>query len=112
MTSSDKIFTPETLVTELQKWRSAGQKIVFTNGCFDILHLGHVDYLEKARQLGGKLVLGLNTDRSVRELKGAQRPLVNEQARARIIAALSFVDLVVLFDEDTPKCLIEALVPD
>ena len=96
----------------VQAWKSRGEKVVFTNGCFDILHLGHVDYLEKARQLGDKLVLGLNTDRSVRKLKGNQRPVVEQGARARVMAALSFVDLVVLFDEDTPKWLIETLVPD
>ncbi|MES2734363.1 MAG: D-glycero-beta-D-manno-heptose 1-phosphate adenylyltransferase, partial [Bacteroidota bacterium] len=90
----------------------AGQKVVFTNGCFDILHIGHVDYLEKAQQLGHKLVLGLNTDSSIKRLKGEKRPIVTEYARARVMASLSFVDLVVLFDEDTPLCLIEAVQPD
>src|SRR5688572_3717169 len=112
MTSADKIFTAETLLPELQKWRSEGQKIVFTNGCFDLLHLGHVDYLEKARQLGDKLVLGLNTDTSIKRLKGEERPLQDEMARARIMASLLFVDAVVLFSEDTPYELIKLVQPD
>ena len=90
----------------------AGEKVVFTNGCFDIVHLGHIDYLEKARALGSKLVLGLNTDASVSRLKGPLRPVVNEYARARLMAALSFVDTVILFDEPTPSALIEDIKPD
>ena len=93
-------------------WQRADQKVVFTNGCFDIVHLGHIDYLEKARALGDRLVLGLNTDASVGRLKGPSRPVVNEYARARLMAALAFVDTVILFDEPTPKALIEALKPD
>jgi rfaE bifunctional protein nucleotidyltransferase chain/domain len=85
---------------------------VFTNGCFDLLHLGHVDYLEKARQLGDKLVLGLNTDTSIKRLKGEERPLQDEMARARIMASLLFVDAVVLFSEDTPYELIKLVQPD
>ncbi|HSI90212.1 MAG TPA: D-glycero-beta-D-manno-heptose 1-phosphate adenylyltransferase, partial [Adhaeribacter sp.] len=112
MTSADKIFTLETLLPELQKWRSENQRIVFTNGCFDLLHLGHVDYLEKARALGDKLVVGLNTDMSIRRLKGQERPLQDEMARARIMASLLFVDAVVLFSEDTPYNLIKAVQPD
>ena len=94
------------------EWQAAGQKVVFTNGCFDIVHLGHIDYLEKARALGDRLVVGLNTDASVSRLKGPLRPVVNEYARARLIAALAFVDTVILFDEPTPQALIEALRPD
>nr|WP_246440140.1 D-glycero-beta-D-manno-heptose 1-phosphate adenylyltransferase [Rhabdobacter roseus] len=93
-------------------WQRAGQKVVFTNGCFDIVHLGHIDYLEKARALGDRMVLGLNTDASVSRLKGPLRPVVNEYARARLMAALSFVDAVILFDEPTPLQLIEAVKPD
>jgi D-glycero-beta-D-manno-heptose 1-phosphate adenylyltransferase len=93
-------------------WQNAGEKIVFTNGCFDLVHLGHIDYLEKASKLGGKLVLGLNTDQSVKRLKGESRPLVNEYARARMMAAFEFIDLVVLFDQQTPLELIEKLRPD
>lgn len=92
-------------------WRACGEKIVFTNGCFDILHVGHVTYLEKARNLGKHLIVGLNTDASVRRLKGETRPLVHELDRARVLAALSGVDAVVLFDQDTPTELIEKFVP-
>jgi rfaE bifunctional protein nucleotidyltransferase chain/domain len=112
MTSADKIYTSETLEQVLQKWRAENQKIVFTNGCFDLLHLGHVDYLEKARALGDKLILGLNTDRSIRCLKGEERPLQDEMARARIMASLLFVDAVILFDEETPYNLIKQVQPD
>lgn len=89
-----------------------GRKIVFTNGCFDILHVGHVRYLQEARAQGDLLVLGLNTDASVRKLKGPDRPLQNEAARAEILAALACVDFVTLFDEETPESLIHAVRPD
>jgi rfaE bifunctional protein nucleotidyltransferase chain/domain len=85
---------------------------VFTNGCFDILHLGHLDYLEKSRDLADKLVVGLNTDKSVRQLKGPGRPINNEYARARMLAAMSFVDLVIAFNEETPLELIKKVKPD
>ena len=93
-------------------WRACGEKIVFTNGCFDILHVGHVTYLEKAAGLGKHLVVGLNSDASVRKLKGATRPLVHELDRARVLAALACVDAVVLFEQDTPTELIEKIGPD
>ena len=112
MNSTDKIFTLPQLQEQVNTWRSQGQKIVFTNGCFDLLHLGHVDYLEKARQLGDKLVLGLNTDASISRIKGPSRPLQDEMSRARIMASLLFIDAVVLFDENTPLELIEAVQPD
>jgi len=89
-----------------------GRRVVFTNGCFDILHLGHVDYLTKARALGDTLVVGVNTDASVQRLKGPSRPVVVESDRASVLAALSAVDYVCLFDEETPAELIRALVPD
>ncbi|RYU96272.1 D-glycero-beta-D-manno-heptose 1-phosphate adenylyltransferase [Emticicia agri] len=111
MTES-KIQTKEEALKQIQQWQSEGKKIVFTNGCFDIVHLGHIDYLEKARNLGDKLVLGLNTDASVRRLKGESRPIVNEYARARMMSAFEFVDTVILFDEPTPKELIETLCPN
>ena len=95
-----------------QVLRDGGQKVVFTNGCFDILHVGHVTYLEKARNLGKHLIVGLNTDASVRRLKGETRPLVHELDRARVLAALACVDAVVLFDQDTPTELIEKIRPD
>ncbi len=85
--------------------------MVFTNGCFDLLHVGHVKYLQKARELGDLLVVGLNTDASVRRLKGEGRPLIQESERAHILAALGCIDYVVLFDEDTPLTVIEALRP-
>ena len=111
MWTKDKILTLGQLRAQLAAWRAAGRPIVFTNGCFDLLHLGHVDYLEQARHLGGALVVGLNTDASVSRLKPG-RPLQDEQARARILASLAFVDAVVLFGEPTPLALIEAVRPD
>ena len=105
-----KILTPAELPATLAAWRAAGERVVFTNGCFDLLHLGHVDYLEKARALGDRLVVGLNTDASVSALKPG-RPLQDEVSRARILAALAFVDAVVLFGEPTPLALIEQVQP-
>jgi D-beta-D-heptose 7-phosphate kinase/D-beta-D-heptose 1-phosphate adenosyltransferase len=94
------------------RWRAAGERVVFTNGCFDLLHVGHVSYLERARRFGSRLVVGLNSDRSVRRLKGPERPLIDQQDRARVLAALASVDGVVVFDEETPIELILALQPD
>ena len=96
----------------LSVFRSQGLKIVFTNGCFDILHRGHVEYLSKAADMGDVLVVGLNTDASVKRLKGEGRPVNNEEARALVLASLSFVDAVVLFDEETPYELIKVVRPD
>ena len=95
-----------------QIWHKSGEKIVFTNGCFDILHVGHVSYLEKAAKLGNHLIVGLNSDDSVKRLKGDSRPLVHEMDRARILASLACVDAVVIFHEDTPARLIKAVRPD
>jgi rfaE bifunctional protein nucleotidyltransferase chain/domain len=111
-TSDSKIVTRATLQPLLAQWRLLGNKIVFTNGCFDLLHPGHTDYLEKAKALGNKLVLGLNSDRSVSALKGPTRPLVSENARAKVMAALQSVDAVVIFDEETPAELIAEVRPD
>lgn len=102
----------EEIVALARNWKACGEKVVFTNGCFDILHVGHVTYLEKARNLGKHLIVGLNTDASVRRLKGETRPLVHELDRARVLAALACVDAVVLFDQDTPTELIEQIRPD
>jgi D-beta-D-heptose 7-phosphate kinase / D-beta-D-heptose 1-phosphate adenosyltransferase len=99
------------LLQKVAAWKQQGQKIVFTNGCFDLLHAGHVTYLEGAKKRGDKLILGLNTDRSVSALKGPTRPVVNEQDRARVLAALESIDAVILFDEDTPLNLINAIQP-
>ncbi|MCS7152737.1 MAG: D-glycero-beta-D-manno-heptose 1-phosphate adenylyltransferase [Bacteroidia bacterium] len=93
-------------------WRFLEQRIVFTNGCFDLLHLGHITYLEEAAKLGDVLVVGLNSDESVRRLKGPSRPLQPQEARARILAALEFVEAVIIFEEDTPLRLIEKIAPD
>uniref|UniRef100_UPI0040481F77 D-glycero-beta-D-manno-heptose 1-phosphate adenylyltransferase n=1 Tax=Roseivirga sp. TaxID=1964215 RepID=UPI0040481F77 len=112
MESKSKIKSWESLKEQVDLWKKAGEKVVFSNGCFDILHLGHIDYLEKARSLGNRLVIGLNDDDSVRQLKGAKRPVNNEIARSRILAALEFVDGVTIFSEDTPKELIAFLIPD
>ncbi len=111
MSTADKISSLESLKQKITAWKQGGDKVVFTNGCFDILHLGHIDYLEKAAHKGNKLVIGLNTDASVTRLKGKERPINNEYARARMLAALSFVDAVVSFAEDTPYELIKALQP-
>ncbi|MFL5729742.1 MAG: D-glycero-beta-D-manno-heptose 1-phosphate adenylyltransferase [Cytophagaceae bacterium] len=109
--TSDKILSKEKALPLVNEWKKNG-KVVFTNGCFDILHLGHVDYLEKARNLGDKLVLGLNTDKSISRIKGPDRPITDQNSRARVIAALAFVDAVILFDEETPYDLISYLKPD
>jgi len=100
------------VLARVRQWRDRGERIVFTNGCFDLLHVGHVTYLERARRQGHRLVVGLNTDRSVRTLKGPERPLIGEQDRARVLAALAAVDAVVLFDAETPIELIRAIRPD
>jgi D-glycero-beta-D-manno-heptose 1-phosphate adenylyltransferase len=109
--TSGKIFKKEEALPLINEWKKKG-KVVFTNGCFDLLHLGHVDYLEKARNLGDKLILGLNTDKSIQRFKGPERPITDEYSRARVIASLEFVDAVILFDEETPHDLISYLKPD
>ena len=107
-----KITSTSELETQLKTWRFHGHKIVFTNGCFDLLHLGHVDYLAKARDLGDRLIIGLNTDTSVQGLKGLSRPVKDEMSRAHILAAMQFVDAVIFFDEETPIDLISWVKPD
>lgn len=109
---SAKIRTAAALERLLQSHRRRGKKIVFTNGCFDLLHLGHVRLLEKAKSLGDLLVVGLNTDRSVRRLKGKPRPILPQRDRAGILAALEAVDYVTFFSEETPARLIARLQPD
>ena len=110
--SDDKVMTLESLLARIADWRVQGSQIVFTNGCFDLLHVGHITLLEKARRMGDRLIVAVNSDRSVRVLKGPERPLVREQDRARILAALAAVDAVIVFDDATPLRLIEALRPD
>jgi D-beta-D-heptose 7-phosphate kinase/D-beta-D-heptose 1-phosphate adenosyltransferase len=107
-----KILSKEELLAERMRLRDAGQKLVFTNGVFDILHVGHVRYLEQARALGDALVVAINSDRTVRELKGAGRPLINEPERAEILAALRSVNYVSVFDNVSPRSLIADLLPD
>ncbi len=110
---SEKLHTKDSLKTLLSQWQEDGKKIVFTNGCFDILHRGHVEYLCHARDLGNKLILGLNTDASVKRLgKSPERPINSESTRAIILAALECIDAIVLFDEDTPLELITFVQPD
>lgn len=110
--TAHKLLSLSALLDLLPQWRAAGQRIVFTNGCFDLMHPGHVEYLEAARAQGERLVIGLNSDRSVRALKGATRPILPEAARARLLAALAAIDAVVIFDEDTPAALIEQVRPE
>src|SRR6476619_3455425 len=107
-----KILSIEQMLAERRRLRAAGARLVFTNGVFDLLHVGHVRYLAQARALGDALVVALNSDRSVRELKGADRPLKGEQERAEIIAALRAVDYVTIFDDVSPRSLIGKLLPD
>lgn len=107
----NKIKNKESLLRQVGIWHSFGKKIVFTNGCFDILHRGHLDLIAKAADLGNVLIVGVNTDASVRRLKGPDRPINNEQNRAFQIASLLCVDAVCLFDEDTPETLIKSINP-
>jgi D-glycero-beta-D-manno-heptose 1-phosphate adenylyltransferase len=107
-----KILTRDELLIERQALRDAGQKLVFTNGVFDILHVGHIRYLRLARTLGEALVVAVNSDRSVRELKGEDRPLTNQSDRTEILAALEVVDYVTIFDDASPRSLIAELLPD
>lgn len=110
--SAEKILERGALLERRRQWQQAGKRVVFTNGCFDLLHAAHVRLLEQARALGEVLVVGINSDRSVRELKGESRPLVPEAERAEVLAALAVVDAVTVFDEATPRELIAALLPD
>ena len=108
----NKILNKDNLAEWVAECRAKGSKIVFSNGCFDILHRGHVEYLVKAANFGDKMLIGLNTDASVKRLKGPSRPINDEYARAIVLAGLEFVSAVVLFDEDTPYNLIKAVQPD
>ncbi|MBK9193402.1 MAG: D-glycero-beta-D-manno-heptose 1-phosphate adenylyltransferase [Flavobacteriales bacterium] len=120
MTTDAAVATTDRRIVDLTNvkrlcniWRMKGDRIVFTNGCFDILHRGHVEYLQEAASLGDRLVIGVNSDASVkRQGKGPERPLNDQDSRAKVLAALRLVDAVVIFDEDTPLALIEAIVPD
>ena len=107
-----KFLSQSELVSERKRLRTAGQKLVFTNGVFDLLHVGHVRYLAQARQLGDALVVAINSDNSVRALKGKDRPLNNQMDRAEVLAALAAVDYVTIFDDESPRSLIGELLPD
>jgi D-beta-D-heptose 7-phosphate kinase/D-beta-D-heptose 1-phosphate adenosyltransferase len=107
-----RLVSLEDAIRERERLRSQGKVIVFTNGCFDLLHRGHVDYLQRAREMGDALFVGLNSDSSVRALKGEGRPIVSQDDRAAVLASLAAVDLVIIFAESTPALLIDALRPD
>jgi D-beta-D-heptose 7-phosphate kinase/D-beta-D-heptose 1-phosphate adenosyltransferase len=109
---SEKILSPEGLAEVRARLRAEGRRLVFTNGCFDLLHVGHTRYLAAARELGDALVVAVNSDRAVRELKGAGRPVMNESERAELLAALEAVSYVTVFDQLSPRALIARLLPD
>lgn len=110
--TAQKILTLNEAIAWANACQDQGLEVVFSNGCFDILHLGHIDYLERAAALGNRLIVALNSDASVKRLKGESRPINDEHARTRMMAALAFVDAVILFEEDTPIDVISALKPD
>ncbi len=112
MAASNKLVSRCEALEKIRAWQASGKKVVFSNGCFDILHAGHVAYLEAARKLGDVLLIGLNSDASVRRIKGPNRPVCCETDRAAVLSALQVVDAVTLFDEDTPEELIATLLPD
>lgn len=112
MLKNEKIISREQARQMTRRLQAEGRKVVFTNGCFDILHVGHIELLEAARRLGDVLIVGINSDASVRRLKGPHRPVTGETDRARILAALAVVDFVVVFGEDTPQELIGEIIPD
>jgi len=106
------IKTPEELKTLVKKLKESGKKIVFTNGCFDIIHAGHVDYLEKAKSFGDVLIVGINSDKSIKRIKGEKRPINPQEHRVKVLSALKCVDYAVIFDEDTPIEIIKIIKPD
>lgn len=108
----NKIYTTDSIQSKIAQWRFKNEKIVFSNGCFDILHRGHIEYLAQAADFGARLIIGLNSDTSVRRIKGNDRPLQDQVSRSILLAALSFVDAVIVFDEDTPYELIKNVKPD
>ena len=109
---NSKIFLLDDLKNQVNAWKQAEEDVVFTNGCFDIIHRGHIEVLAQTADLGDKLIIGLNSDTSIQKLKGKNRPIIEEQSRAILLASLEFVDAVVIFSEDTPLKLISALLPD
>jgi D-beta-D-heptose 7-phosphate kinase/D-beta-D-heptose 1-phosphate adenosyltransferase len=109
---NQKVKNLPTLLQIIRRLKKQGKRVVFTNGCFDLLHLGHVTYLDRAKSKGDRLIVAVNSDRSVRKLKGKERPLVPQSDRARVLAGLESVDYVTIFDEPTPLSLIRAIQPD
>ena len=109
---NSKIFSLDDLKNQVNAWKQAGEEVVYTNGCFDIIHRGHIEVLAQTADLGDRLIIGLNSDTSIQKLKGKNRPIIEEQSRAILLASLEFVDAVVIFSEDTPLKLISALLPD
>ena len=107
-----KIFNIKDLSKIINEWRLNGDKIVFTNGCFDLIHLGHLEILARSADLGDKLIVGINSDESIKKIKGNSRPIIEEDSRAKQLAAIEFIDAVILFNEDTPYNLINILKPD
>jgi len=107
-----KIFSLDKLKNQVNAWKQAEEEVVFTNGCFDIIHRGHIEVLAQTADLGDRLIIGLNSDSSIQKLKGKNRPIIDEKSRAILLASFSFVDAVVLFSEDTPINLISTLLPD
>ncbi|MGK0389072.1 MAG: rfaE bifunctional protein nucleotidyltransferase chain/domain [Maribacter sp.] len=108
----DKIKDWEAAKSQVGEWKTAGETIVFTNGCFDLLHYGHLYYLAEAKALGNKLIIGLNSNKSVQRLKGKHRPINDNLTRSHLLASLEFIDMVVFFEEDTPSNLITLLLPE
>ncbi|MDI9355744.1 MAG: D-glycero-beta-D-manno-heptose 1-phosphate adenylyltransferase [Chitinophagaceae bacterium] len=110
--TSKKICSLADAIPTIRGWKKDTNKIVFTNGCFDIIHKGHIDYLEEAKNLGDKLIVGINSDASIRKLKGKNRPIIDEASRLRVLAAIECIDMVILFEEETPLLVIKAIHPD
>ncbi len=110
--NKQKVYTLPEIIPPINQWKAEHQSIVFTNGCFDLLHLGHIDYLTSAADLGQKFVIGVNSDDSVKRLKGHNRPIKDEYTRLMMLAAFNFTDALVLFDDDTPENLIKQITPD
>jgi rfaE bifunctional protein nucleotidyltransferase chain/domain len=107
-----KIYGLAAISAKAREWQADGQKVVFTNGCFDLLHLGHITYLAEAAALGQKLIVAINTDASVKRLKGSNRPINDEHSRAMMLASFFYIDAIVFFDEDTPQLTIQNILPD
>ena len=108
----NKIYTLDLLMDEINNWKKQNKKIVFTNGCFDLIHLGHVELLARSSDLGDKLIVAINSDESIIKIKGINRPIIEEESRAKQIAALDFVDAVILFNQDNPIEIISLVIPD